>query len=275
MSGHAWYVRDSYKWNASRTITFLFWAGPFHQIFEKGPDHPLGPATDHRIGKLLPHQLANQTRAPPRADSSFCSSAYVVLAAVSSCCSPPKGSISRFARVVDDSKLISIADRANKRVTNLAEKAKAWPPVEKVPSPIKILLNPKPVGKIIILIHLAYNATGHYFPLHIKLPNILLGAGIRRVRPVERHVQWVLLCDDVSGVGGSALEGRKLREQPRREYLAPATTGLPAVSKMALVTSEGRRMSGGRPEMANGRKEMERSKRNIIGVFILRAEIDR
>ncbi|KAL8217718.1 hypothetical protein R6Q57_021091 [Mikania cordata] len=52
-------------------------------------DHPLGPATDHRLGKLLPHQLANQTRAPPRADSSFCSSAYG--AAVSSCCSPPKG----------------------------------------------------------------------------------------------------------------------------------------------------------------------------------------
>ena len=56
-------------------------------------DHPLGPATDHRLGKLLPHQLANQTRAPPRADSSFCSSAYG--ATVSSCCSPPKG---RFLR---------------------------------------------------------------------------------------------------------------------------------------------------------------------------------
>ncbi|KAI8026525.1 hypothetical protein LOK49_LG02G01970 [Camellia lanceoleosa] len=54
-------------------------------------DHPLGPATDHRLGKLLPHQLANQTRAPPRADSSFCSSAYGVLAAVSSCCCPRKG----------------------------------------------------------------------------------------------------------------------------------------------------------------------------------------
>ncbi|MBA0753399.1 hypothetical protein Gogos_020878, partial [Gossypium gossypioides] len=39
-------------------------------------DHPLGPAIDHRIGKLLPHQLANQERAPPRADSSFCSLAY-------------------------------------------------------------------------------------------------------------------------------------------------------------------------------------------------------
>ncbi|KAL3520241.1 hypothetical protein ACH5RR_018390 [Cinchona calisaya] len=59
-------------------------------------DHPLRLATDHRLGKLLPHQLANQTRAPPRADSFFCSSAYGVLAAVSSCCSPPKG---RFLRV--------------------------------------------------------------------------------------------------------------------------------------------------------------------------------
>ena len=57
---------------------------------------PLGPATDHRLGKLLPHQLANQTRAPPWADFSFCSSAYGVLATVSSCCSPPKG---RFLRV--------------------------------------------------------------------------------------------------------------------------------------------------------------------------------
>ncbi|KAJ4731560.1 hypothetical protein LUZ62_010479, partial [Rhynchospora pubera] len=61
---------------------------------------PLGPATDHRLGKLLPHQLANQTRAPPRADSSFCSSAYGVLATVSSCCSPPKG---RFLRVTHPS----------------------------------------------------------------------------------------------------------------------------------------------------------------------------
>ncbi|KAB2009047.1 hypothetical protein ES319_D10G141200v1, partial [Gossypium barbadense] len=55
-------------------------------------DHPIGPATDHCLSKLLPHQLTNQTRAPPGADSSFCSSAYGVLAAVSSCCSPPKDS---------------------------------------------------------------------------------------------------------------------------------------------------------------------------------------
>ncbi|KAG5028701.1 hypothetical protein JHK87_012215 [Glycine soja] len=53
-------------------------------------NHPLRPTIDHRHGMLLPHQLANQTRVPPRADSSFCFSAYGVLAAVSSCCSPPK-----------------------------------------------------------------------------------------------------------------------------------------------------------------------------------------
>ncbi|KAL5060288.1 hypothetical protein RYX36_031892 [Vicia faba] len=63
-------------------------------------DHPLGPATDHRLGKLLPHQLANQTQAPPWVDSSFRSSAYGVLAAVSSCCPPPKG---RFLRVTHPS----------------------------------------------------------------------------------------------------------------------------------------------------------------------------
>ncbi|KAL5067663.1 hypothetical protein RYX36_018550 [Vicia faba] len=59
-------------------------------------DHPLVPATDHRLGKLLPHQLANQTQAPPWVDSSFRSLAYGVLEAVSSCCPPPKG---RFLRV--------------------------------------------------------------------------------------------------------------------------------------------------------------------------------
>ncbi|KAL1152621.1 hypothetical protein V6Z11_A09G121700 [Gossypium hirsutum] len=66
-------------------------SSPGKDVHDPVADHPLGPATDHRLGKLLPHQLANQTRAPPRADSSFCSSAYGVLAAVSSCCSPPKG----------------------------------------------------------------------------------------------------------------------------------------------------------------------------------------
>ncbi|KAK4381867.1 hypothetical protein Sango_2927200 [Sesamum angolense] len=86
-----------------------FFSGKRSSRPESGPclspsvaDHPLGPATDHRLGKLLPHQLANQTQAPPRADSSFCSSAYGVLAAVSSCCSPPKG---RFLRVTHPSPL--------------------------------------------------------------------------------------------------------------------------------------------------------------------------
>ncbi|KAI5667346.1 hypothetical protein M9H77_17199 [Catharanthus roseus] len=63
-------------------------------------DHPLGPATDHRLGKPFPHQLANQTRAPPQADSSFCSSAYGVLVVVSSCYSPPKGRIELSVRFI-------------------------------------------------------------------------------------------------------------------------------------------------------------------------------
>ncbi|TYK08511.1 hypothetical protein E5676_scaffold323G00400 [Cucumis melo var. makuwa] len=52
------------------------------------------------FGKLLPHQQANQTQAPPRADSSFCSSAYGVLAALSNSCSPSKG---RFLRLTHSS----------------------------------------------------------------------------------------------------------------------------------------------------------------------------
>ncbi|KAI5571015.1 hypothetical protein BDE02_11G065600, partial [Populus trichocarpa] len=82
-------LADAYSQIPSLVVSQSQWA-----------DHPLGPATDHRLGKLLPHQLANQTRAPPWADSSFCSSAYGVLAAVSSCCSPPKG---RFLRVTHPS----------------------------------------------------------------------------------------------------------------------------------------------------------------------------
>ncbi|PHT40324.1 hypothetical protein CQW23_19178 [Capsicum baccatum] len=53
-------------------------------------DQPLGPATDHLLSKIFPHQLANLTRAPHRVDSSFCSSVYGVLPVVSNCCSPPK-----------------------------------------------------------------------------------------------------------------------------------------------------------------------------------------
>ena len=79
---------------------FLFLNTHLLQPSPNVADHPLGPATDHRLGKLLPHQLANQARAPPRADSSFYSLAYGVLAAVSSYCSPPKG---RFLHVTHPS----------------------------------------------------------------------------------------------------------------------------------------------------------------------------
>ena len=34
-------------------------------------DHPLRPATDHRLGRPLPHQLANRTQAPPKATRAF------------------------------------------------------------------------------------------------------------------------------------------------------------------------------------------------------------
>ena len=34
-------------------------------------DHPLRPATDRRLGELLPHQLANRTQAIPKALESF------------------------------------------------------------------------------------------------------------------------------------------------------------------------------------------------------------
>ena len=34
-------------------------------------DRPLRPATDHRLGRPLPHQLANRTQAPPRAPESL------------------------------------------------------------------------------------------------------------------------------------------------------------------------------------------------------------
>ena len=34
-------------------------------------DHPLRPATDRRLGRPLPHQLANRTQAPPKAPCGF------------------------------------------------------------------------------------------------------------------------------------------------------------------------------------------------------------
>jgi hypothetical protein len=49
-------------------------------------DHPLRPATDHRLGRPLPHQLANPTRAPPRAinlSPAITRRAHAVLAEVS------------------------------------------------------------------------------------------------------------------------------------------------------------------------------------------------
>ena len=64
---------------------------------------PLRPVTDHRLGELLPHQLANRTQAPPgtpplRAALLF--RGYAVLAKVSLGYPPPQG---RFLRVTHPS----------------------------------------------------------------------------------------------------------------------------------------------------------------------------
>ena len=61
-------------------------------------DHPLRPATDQSLGRPLPHQLANPTRAPPAAINLSPDSprAYAVLAEVSLGYPPQQG---RFPRV--------------------------------------------------------------------------------------------------------------------------------------------------------------------------------
>ena len=68
-------------------------------------DHPLRPATDHRLGEPLPHQQTNRAQAHPTARAfkkrpAFPLGAYAVLARVSSSCSPLLG---RFLRVTHPS----------------------------------------------------------------------------------------------------------------------------------------------------------------------------
>ena len=51
-------------------------------------DHPLRPATDHRLGRPLLYQLANRTQAPPQAPEGFSARAlppapHTVLAPIS------------------------------------------------------------------------------------------------------------------------------------------------------------------------------------------------
>ena len=67
--------------------------------------HPLRPATDRRLGRPLPYQLANRTRAHPIARAckqrpSFSPRTYAVLARVSPGCPPLQG---RFPRVTHPS----------------------------------------------------------------------------------------------------------------------------------------------------------------------------
>jgi hypothetical protein len=59
-------------------------------------DHPLRPAIDHRLGRQLPHQLANRTQAPPQATSlPLALRLHAVLAPVSQSYPPP---MDRFLR---------------------------------------------------------------------------------------------------------------------------------------------------------------------------------
>ena len=58
--------------------------------------HSLKPATDRRLGKPLPHQLSNQTRAHPVPINLFTlchvtACAYEVLAVISNCYPPVQG----------------------------------------------------------------------------------------------------------------------------------------------------------------------------------------
>lgn len=64
---------------------------------------PLRPVTDHRLGRLLPYQLANRTQAPLEVTplrAPLISRYYAVLARVSSSCPPLQG---RFLRVTHPS----------------------------------------------------------------------------------------------------------------------------------------------------------------------------
>ncbi len=59
-------------------------------------DHPLRPATDRRLGRPLPHQLANRPHAPPPVPEGFprgprCPRPYAALAPLSRGYSPPEG----------------------------------------------------------------------------------------------------------------------------------------------------------------------------------------
>ncbi|KAG8660879.1 hypothetical protein MANES_02G203601v8 [Manihot esculenta] len=64
---------------------------PRKEVHDPVANHPLGLTTNHCLGKLLLHQLANQTQVPSRVYSFFCSSAYRILAIIFNCCSPSKG----------------------------------------------------------------------------------------------------------------------------------------------------------------------------------------
>ena len=58
-------------------------------------DHPLRSATRRRLGRLLPHQLADRPQTPPKAHCCFtCHQDYAVLATISRGYSPLQGRLS-------------------------------------------------------------------------------------------------------------------------------------------------------------------------------------
>ena len=54
-------------------------------------DHPLRPAIDHSLGKLLPYQQTNLVAGSSKGDKSFSLQTHPVLATVSRSCSEPLG----------------------------------------------------------------------------------------------------------------------------------------------------------------------------------------
>ena len=88
--------------------------------------HPLRSATDRRLGKPLPYQLANQTRVhlvPPQFFTPYHAvlCAYAVLAAISSCCPPVQGRLpTRYSPVRHSVSLDSIRKLPRNRFVRLA-----------------------------------------------------------------------------------------------------------------------------------------------------------
>ncbi|KAG8362765.1 hypothetical protein BUALT_BualtUnG0040800 [Buddleja alternifolia] len=155
-----------------------------------------------------PHQLANQTQAPPRADSSFCSSAYGVLAAVSSCCSPPKGR-------VEEGRGFSNAEKDPMNSKELNEEPYevkiSWGSLERHTSaPLVDATQSAPTAR-------------EYQPVGVgSAPKALFALGV--VRPSSNFVS--LPCGGLSGV-----YGRSYQSRDEENFRSSTKKGLSCVSE--------------------------------------------